>query len=337
MLSSHKTLAAYAVALLLTGTFASPAQADSPPQSDQKLPAGGTASTGAGASSGGGISAEATTVTVVTEGETTTQQPFHRAVTASVPRRCWYGPGSTGKDYYEFWKDGGDAHDSPTLDAYGAAGGVHPGFEQYATDTEGRWYEPVCSAIVPTEELIAYFQSHQAVFVHPGDPAPAVDEAVDPQVLAQVAATHMDIPTGTIRWNPTLSGSGATLVNTDTFVWIEDATTAVQVTASVRGLAATVEAHLTSMSLAAPNADTTTCPYTDGTTTGTCVIVFTRSTAGMLVKAGQTQPTATLTATATWEATWTSTLDPTPRALDTQTLTTTAEVPVAEIQSLVTD
>jgi hypothetical protein len=47
-------------------------------------------------------------------------------------------------------------------------------------------------------------------------------------------------------------------------------------------------------------------------------------------------PTATLTASAQWTASWISSLNATPTALPTQAITTTAEIPVAEIQSLVT-
>ena len=68
-----------------------------------------------------------------------------------------------------------------------------------------------------------------------------------------------------------------------------------------------------------------------------CVVVFGRSTAGRPVKAGQSLPTATVTARASWTASWTSSLDADPRPLDVQTVDTTAEVPVAEIQTLVTD
>jgi len=168
-----------------------------------------------------------------------------------------------------------------------------------------------------------------------------VREDVDPEFLAQVAFEHMDLPTGTIRWNPNLKGSGATLVNQDTFVWIEDTASQVQVTASVPGVSSTVTARLTGMRLEADGADPSTCPdigtpYTPGMTRSTCAIRFHRSSANQPVKAGQTLPTATLTATATWEATWTSTLDPTPRELESQTLTTTTEIPVAEAQTIVT-
>ena len=52
--------------------------------------------------------------------------------------------------------------------------------------------------------------------------------------------------------------------------------------------------------------------------------------------AGQTLPTTTLTATARWTVTWTSSVNPDPQRLDVPPTATTAEVPVAEIQSVVT-
>ncbi|WP_143082708.1 hypothetical protein [Cellulomonas sp. KH9] len=287
------------------------------------------------------VEAESTTATIETTGATTAGVPFTGVAKVPVPRRCWYGAGWTGQRYYEYWKDGGVGRSSMTQDAYAAQGLLHEGFEQHATDTEGRWYEAECASHVPADEQVAYFLSHPAVYVMAGEPAPAVQESVDPRVLAQIAAEHMQLPVGTIRWNPSVKGSGATVVNLDTFVWVEDATTSVQVTASVPGVWSRVEARMASMALSAPNARDVTCPdagtpYAAGMTGSSCAIVFERSSANQPVKSGQQYPTVTLTATARWEATWTSSLDPTPQALEVQTRTVTAEVPVGEVQTIVT-
>ncbi|QWC18038.1 hypothetical protein KKR89_16445 [Cellulomonas dongxiuzhuiae] len=98
---------------------------------------------------------------------------------------------------------------------------------------------------------------------------------------------------------------------------------------------------MTATHLDAPGAQDAAClttgtPYTPGMTESDCRIGFTRSSANEPVKSGQTLPTSTLTATAVWEAEWTSSVDPTPRELEVQDVTTTAEVPVGEIQSAVT-
>lgn len=322
----------------LMGVSASSAATGAPPVAGNGK---GDSPSASGSSSNGSISAGSVQAVIETSGQTETRETFRRSVSVPVPRRCWYGPGATGKAYYDYWGPGGPASDIPTLDAYRAQGLLHDGYEDHATDTEGRWYEPRCAAHVPGAEQVEYMLSHPGVYVMPGEPAPAVEESVDPEVLAEIAAEHMQLPTGTIRWNPTLEGSGATVVNTETFVWVENSTTAVEVTASVPGVWSRVQARMTSMTLSAPGTGASTCPdtgtpYSPGMTTSTCAITFTRSTAGMPVKDGQTLPTVTLTATATWEATWTSSLDPTARPLDTQTLTTTGEIPVAEVQTIVT-
>ncbi|NTW40584.1 MAG: hypothetical protein HGA44_11980 [Cellulomonadaceae bacterium] len=248
----------------------------------------------------------------------------------------------SGFEYFEHWKPGGPARQSPTLDAYAAQGLLHAGYESYATDTEGHWYEATCRTDAPGAYATDYFLAHPAVWVPAGVPAPAVEAVVDPAVLAQVASDAMDLPTGTIRWNPSLDGSGATVVNMDTWVWVEDAPTTVSVRAEIPGTWAQVDAVLSGLDLTAPGADDAHCPDTgipwvQGAGSTTCKINFYRSSANQTVKAGQSWPTATLTATASWTASWTSSQDATPTALPAQTLTATAEIPVAEIQSVVTN
>jgi hypothetical protein len=245
-------------------------------------------------------------------------------------------------EYYEYWKAGSPPRRLvPSLQNASAwVNGQHPGYETYATDTAGHWYDARCSADAPTDVLIAYYAAHPPVYVVPGATPPATDTGVPPQVLAQVAFEAMDLPTGTIDWNPKLINDGAAVVGRDTWVWIEGATRTVTVTASVPGLSAQVTATLDHIDLTAPGADKTKCPdtgtpWTAGAKKSTCTIDFFHSSANQPVKHGQKLPTATLTATATWTATWTSSLDPTVRALPTQKLTTTAEVPVAEIEAIV--
>ena len=120
------------------------------------------------------------------------------------------------------------------------------------------------------------------------------------------------------------------------------APTQVSVTAQVgTGTWARVDARLEGLELSAPGADPASCadtgvPWTADATGTSCSIVFFRSSANQPVKAGQVWPTATMTATAQWSASWVSSLDPNPTALPTQEIATTAEVPVAEIQALVT-
>lgn len=295
-----------------------------------------------GSAGNGSVGAGATTTVEVTTGGSTTEgTPFSSVKRVPVPRRCWYDAGRTGPEYYAIWGPGGSAYTSPSANPH-IEPTLHDGYEQYENETTGRWYEPLCASHVPVDEARAYYASHPAVYIIPGErtPPPA-EEGLDPEFLAEVAFEHMDLPVGRLRWNPSLDGSGATVVNLDTFVWIENTTTQVQVTASVPGVSSTVTATMTSLLLEADGADDATCddagtPYAPGMARSTCSIVFYRSSANLVpVKAGQTLPTATLTATATWEARWTSTLGA-GGDLESQSIVTTAEIPVAEIQTIVT-
>jgi hypothetical protein len=245
----------------------------------------------------------------------------------------------TGHDYYEYWKDGGEAGKSDTLNDFIYQGGRHEGFETHKDDTEGHWYGPICQYDAPASVRDPY-QLRPAIYVMAGETPPVTEVQVDPEVLAQMARDAMDLPEGTVRWNPSLVGSGATVVNTDTWVWLDGADVTISVTAAIpSGLAATVTADLAHLTLSAPGyAPRTECagagtPWTAGATSTDCSLLFTRSTAnGSSAKL----PTTTITATAAWTATWNTTADATPRAIAVDPVTTTAEIPVAEIQSIVT-
>lgn len=280
-------------------------------------------------------------VRIEVAGSTVEGAPFVSSSVAWVAPRCWHTSGWTGYAYYEYWKDGGEARNQLTLDAFAAQGLLNPNFADYATETAGAWWEPTCRDDVPVEELLAYRRDHPAVYVFPGDPVPADPVVVDPEVLAQVAYEAMDLPVGQVQWNPQLPGSGATVVNTDTWVWVADAPVTVAVTASVAGQWARVDAQLAELNVSAPGADAVSCPdagtpWTQAASGTSCAIVFFRSSANQPVKAGWTVPTATMTVTARWEAAWVSSADATPTELPDQEMVTTAEVPVAEIQAIVT-
>jgi hypothetical protein len=248
----------------------------------------------------------------------------------------------TGQEYYEYWKPGGVARESGTLSDYEYQGLLYPDYEAYATDTTGYWYAPDCRFGAPVDYVQEYRAGHPPVYWTPGAVVPAEQTDVDPRVLAQIAYEFTDLPAGTIGWNPKAGGVGATLVNLDTWVWVAGAPATVSVTASIpSGTWARVDAVLDRVELSAPGADPVTCaepgiPWSQGATSTPCSIRFTHSSANQPVKAGQTLPTSTLTVTAVWTASWTSSANPTPTALPTQEITTTAEIPVAEIQTLVT-
>jgi hypothetical protein len=282
------------------------------------------------------------TVRIEVAGSTVEGQTFTTASVRSVAPRCWYGRGMSGYDYFEYWKVGGVARESDTLDDYAYQGLLNPNFEEYATETEGAWYEPGCRSDVPVEERVAYVGAHPAVYVRPQEPVPVQPAQVDPEVLAQVAFEAMDLPTGEVRWNPQLPGSGATVVNLDTWVWVEGAPVSVAVTASVdSGQWARVDAQLEELTVTAPGADPASCPdagtpWTAGATSTSCAVTFFRSSANQPVKAGHEVPTATMTITTRWAASWVSSAGGAPTGLPDQELTTTTEIPVAEIQAIVT-
>lgn len=287
-------------------------------------------------------SGDGVAVTVTQDGSTSSGRSFESTATVRVTPACWYGRGPTGAVYFETWRPGGLVENgtwSPSADQY-VDPTLHANYEHYAT-VEGHWFEATCRADAPREYRLAYYASHPGLFVEPADPEPAPEVGIDPAVLAQTARDAMDLPRGVIRWNPSLAGSGATVVGADTWVWLDDAATTVRVRAEIPGTWAQVDAVLTGLDVTAAGADPVHCPdtgtpWTAAATGTTCAIRFIRSSANQSVKDGQTVPTVTLTATATWAASWTSSQTITATDLDTPLVATSAEVPVAELQALVT-
>lgn len=251
---------------------------------------------------------------------------------------CWYTSFATGKEYAEFVESGRAAeldHHSP--DGYTPV----EGWEEHKDDDKGHWYGGECSSAYWEGDDLdgffaasdAWFADHDTVWVDAGDAPP--DPLVTPEMLAEVAFSAMKIPHGTIHWNPTRKGDDATLVGLDTWVWLEGAPTAVDVTASVYGGAiwARVDSTMTGMDVSGEGATSVRCP--DGGTawaagaTSDCTIEFERSSAN------QPSQTSTITARSVWESSWVSSAGGPATPLDAQTVTETAEVPVAEIQSVV--
>lgn len=270
--------------------------------------------------------------------------PFQRVVRVPVPVMCWMTQGPTGAQYATDWGQGGRFYEANGGSAgYAYIRTVYPDFQDYA-DTDGHWYTSMCRSDAPPGTIVDYQRTHPPRYVETGQPPPPVDPQIDPEILMHAARDSMVLPTGTIHWNPRLQGSGATVVNIPTFVWIENSTTTVQVRAQIDGTDtwAQIDASLRNLTLSAEDAvQDTPCPdngtpYTTGMTTSTCSITFVRSSAGRQSKNENGLPTTTLTATANWTATWTSSLAPTPQPLTIPPTTTTEEIPVAEIQTIVT-
>ncbi len=232
---------------------------------------------------------------------------------------------------------GRSARESDTLDDYAYQGLLNPEYEKYATDQTGYWYDPTCQFDAPASTRGPYIL-RESIYVPAGTPPPVAQVEIDPEVLARAARDAMELPQGELRWNPSLDGTGATVVNAETWVWLDGGAT-VFVRAEIPNvLAATVTANMTGLTLEGDGAGVTRCdgpgtPWTAGAGNPTCSLTFTRSSAD-----GTTSllPTSTLTATQNWTASWSTDADPTPREIEGDTVTTTAELPVAEIQSIVT-
>ena len=284
----------------------------------------------------------AVTVTVVVSGTTGEGATYTAERRVGVAPMCWYSRGWTGQEYYQY----------RTSDSYQAAQAqmpVHyrsepyPDFEAYADVTDGYWFVPRCRDGVDYDYLREFLDTRPPRFWVPEDGPPPDVVDVDPRVLAEAAYDLVEIPTGQIDWNPKARGVGATLVNTDTWVWVTGAVQEVTATARVEsGTWAQVQARVAGIEVDAEGADRVEC---DGLGTAwsagadpeaACSVWFTRSSAGARVPPGGSLPAFEMTVTATWEASFTSSMHATAQALPSQQTTVTAYVPVAEVQALVT-
>ncbi|MFI6828087.1 hypothetical protein ACIBG5_13365 [Kribbella sp. NPDC050241] len=230
--------------------------------------------------------------------------------TVSVPAPCYMEPGMTGKEYYE-WVSSGKAnadwhHTGGELDGPFTP---YPGYEQYKDDDKGHWYGGVCSSETFGDDLDSFFKftdewfaNHKSVYVPAGQNPPT--PPVPPQLLRDVASRELTIPEPAIDWNPKRTGDGSTLVNLDTWVWVKDRVDDLYVDATANSVTGTQTAHvdakLSTLTVSAPGAGSTTCngmgtPYAAGAA-NPCTIQFTKAS-----PLGGTTP---VTATTTWGATW---------------------------------
>ena len=298
-----------------------------------------------GGSAGGGTSGDVISVTVTGSGVI----PGHGTVPIDTSKvalhpLCWYSSFATGKEYAEFVESGRAAeleHHAP--DGYKPV----DGWEAHRDDDKGHWFGGTCSSAYWKGDKLdgffaasdAWFADHPVIWVDAGDAPP--DPLVTPEMLAEVASSEMHLPRGELRWNPTRDGDAATFVGIDTWVWLEDAPTSVQVTASVFGGAvwARVDATLDHIDLSADGAPNRRCadagtPWSPNATATSCSIAFERSSA-VQPKDSDGVRRSTMRAASSWTASWVSSLGggrtdlPAPAPV-----VTTARVPVAEIESV---
>jgi hypothetical protein len=280
-------------------------------------------------------------ISINVEGRTSVGGPYQRTFVKRVPPACWYERNWSGQQYYE-WRTSPNYERTQEQMPPQYRSVDWPEWDTHGTEDDGFFYVARCSGDAPVDYVLAYLDSHPVVYVPAGQPAPDTGGDVDPEVLAQAAYEALQLPEGTVAWNPRLTGlNGATLVGTDTWVWVEDAPMTARVTASVpSGTWATVEANLDHMTVSAPGADDTVCtqagqPWTPGAGTAPCSIRFDHSSIGGHAGTRGDLPTVTMTVATTWTASWTSSLDATPRDLPAQDTEVSTEIAVAEIQAVV--
>ncbi|MBO0919756.1 hypothetical protein J1G42_02815 [Cellulomonas sp. zg-ZUI222] len=296
-----------------------------------------------------GLDGEEIWASLDVSGQVTGGAQYRSAGRVKVVPRCWYRWWYTGAEYAAFWE--GEANQKAMAQVphrYRAQ--ALPGYQEHALKgaEDGGWYGPWCREGVDGEFLLSYLDTHPPRFFEANEPRPAAAAEVEPRVLAEAAYEAMELPRGTVRWNPSVEGSGATVVNMATWVWVEGAASTATVRATLpSGPWVQVEAVIERVEVTAPGIvgsdDTVRCddlgvPWTpDADDAGTtCEVVFERSSANQPVKHGREHPTATMVVTTVWSASWTSWLDATPVDLGEQTTTVPAEVPVGEIQTVVT-
>jgi hypothetical protein len=252
------------------------------------------------------------------------------STSVSVPTPCWYSQGKTGKEFAEWYEDPANQQ------MFHGVGGVdpYPGYEKHRNDTKGHWYSSSCSSETFGDDLDAFFDyanewfaENESVYVPDGEQPPI--PPIPPEILLQAARDAMTLPEPTFDWNPKLAGGGASLVNLDTWFWVDgDHPDTGTVTASAGGNSVTVNADLDGVEFAAPTAGAVTCadggsPWSPATPASDCTLTFTRSDAATPV-----------TATSVWTLSWTANGVPQGQ-LEAMSASAQGEVPVQESQALV--
>jgi hypothetical protein len=201
-----------------------------------------------------------------------------------------------------------------------------------AVRDQDRWMEPE-----------AQHCDEPPFWVENGD-TPPVENAVTPQVLAELAYNRIQLPATEVALAP----AEATKVNLPTWAWLDKATfKEVSVTAALNvgalNIQATTTAKPVSLKLEPGTPDAETYPASGECTFGNDGSIGEPYATG---KAGRTPPcgvkylrssgdgTFKLQATITWEITWTGTGNPTPTRLPDGTFGNDQDVIVQEIQAI---
>ncbi|MEP7091719.1 MAG: hypothetical protein ABI776_16590 [Nocardioidaceae bacterium] len=256
------------------------------------------------------------------------------STTVTVPTPCSYIASFSGKEYYDWVKSGKAAFEWYHFSHGNGPFQPTPGYESHKDDTAGHYYGGMCSSATFGSNLDAFFAfandwfaKHGDVWVPAGGQPPV--PPVPPQVLLAAAQKAMTLPEPTFDWNPKAQGAGASLVNLDTWFWLDDGVATGSVTATAGTNSVTVTATRESVSFSSPTAGGVDC--NDGGTawsrgaTSACTLSFQHASDA----AG-----APVTSRAHWGLSWTSNGAP-QGALAPVDATQVDNVRVIEVQGLV--
>ncbi len=265
------------------------------------------------------------------------------SVSVSVPAPCWMVAFMTGKEYYEYVTSGQQAADNYH---YGENQSPGPGYVQYKDDILGHWYGGMCSSANWPDQndmdgFFAYvdefFASHPIGYV-PATQTPPVPP-VPPVLLREVAIKNLTLPDPKLDWNPKRVGNQGTLVNLDTWFWLDNAPTTLSVQAAAGGNTASVTATFNGMDISAPREAPLSCtgpgtPYTPTAHTTTCALAFSRASTALGALGDLGTP---VTVKSTWTATWAANgVNQGPITPQPAPVTATTSIFVDEVQTLVT-
>jgi hypothetical protein len=248
-------------------------------------------------------------------------------------------PYMTGKDFYDYIKGG--LYVMVTEEAWLKT------YEQYKNDDKGHWYFSKCDIANfpdPSDEmgfLKANYQfgvDHPPVYVRANEAAPTIP--VPPELLRDVAIKNLYLPPPTLDWNPKRQGNHGTLVNLETWFWLDNPPPkTLTVHAAAGGNEATVNVTFDGMDIIATGELPKSCPgtgtpYTPGAHDPTCSLRFGRASSALGVDA--TTVTVKTTWTGTWEATGADPRPVAPLLPQPSPVSSKENIVVDEVQTLVT-
>jgi hypothetical protein len=225
-----------------------------------------------------------------------------------------------------------------------------PGYEAYKDDALGHWYYSFCEiGNWPVQDDLAGFFTFEDQYWadHPWQYFPATQNPpvppVPPELVREVAIKSLTLPDPELDWNPKLKDNNGTLVNLNTWFWLNNAPPHLDVRAAAGTSWATVTATFGGMDITAPGEAPVSCanagtPYAAGAKTTNCGVAFSRASVSLGAQAsGVSGAEATpVTVKTRWTATWEGNgVGQTPIELRTDPQDTVPIV-VDEVQTLVT-